>query len=242
MAFTITTLTEAIEGYTENSNWSDPSQISVIIQQAEVRINNALEVANFNTRAYTQVDHAATIVAGGSSLAIAGSGPGGGFGDETSPLSPLYFRVRSGAGTEANPWTYLLLKDYNFLKEYSPYDNADNRDQPKYYSFYNDTDNSGLATFSFAPISDGIYDFEILYLFKPASLVQDTNGTWLSTHGTSALLYACLVEAYIFMKGEAELIQVYDLKYKEALQALVAIQGGSFRNSTYRDRALLGAV
>ena len=79
-------------------------------------------------------------------------------------------------------------------------------------------------------------------MFQPVSIVTDTGGTWLSTHAEAALLYGCLVEAYTFMKGEAELIQLYDAKYKEALQSVVNIQGGFFRNSTYRDRAVVGAV
>jgi hypothetical protein len=244
MAFTYTTLTNAINDYTQNSNWgsSNPDQLNVIIQQAEERINLAVNVANYNTKTYTDTHHSANIVAGSSSIVIASSGPGVSVDNVTSPTSPLYFKIRSGNGTDTNPWVYLLLKDYNFLQEYAPYDASANRDQPKFYSFYNDVRSDGKATFAFAPIADGTYDFEILYLFQPPSIVTDISGTWLSTHGSSALLYGCLVEAYTFMKGEPDLIQLYDAKFKEALQVLVASQGGSFRNATYRDQALRGAA
>ena len=312
MAFTYATLVQAIEGYTENSNWGTTTQIDAIIQQAEDRINTFVQVSNFNTKTYSNVDSGASIAQGDSGVVIPISGYGVVASATEAPLSPLYFKVRPatikdcvtnasttvtmastvgidvGASVDgddvatgttvssvsdgttillsevatgtsasvnlnfsesANVWEFLLLKDYNFLQEYEPTDNG--QSTPRYYSFYNDTSiaqtpstpgTGNSSTFSFSPSADTSYGFEILYLFQPTSIVTLTDGTWLSTHGSSALLYACLVEAYIFMKGEAELIQLYDSKYKEALQALVFIQGGSFRNSTYRDRALPGAV
>jgi hypothetical protein len=136
----------------------------------------------------------------------------------------------------SNLWQFLLLKDYNFLQEYSPADSTTGT--PRYYSFYNDNSNSGVATFPFGPFSDGSYDYEILYLFRPTSLVDvedDPGTTWLSIHGETALLYGSLVEAYTFMKGEQDLLQLYDTRFKEGLQLLIMSQQGSFRNSTYRD-------
>ena len=81
-----------------------------------------------------------------------------------------------------------------------------------------------------------------MYWLQPSSIISDVGGTWLSQHGESALLYGCLVEAYTFLKGSADMLQVYDARYKEALQALVSSQQGAFRNSSYRDRAMYGAV
>jgi len=140
-----------------------------------------------------------------------------------------------------NAWSYLLLKDYNFLQEYAPVDATTGT--PKYYAFYNDAEDvtpTNAGTFSFAPVSSGDFDYETLYFFQPASLVTvdvavaDTE-TWLSTHGANALLYACLVEAYTFMKGESDLMQLYDAKFKEALQTLVMTEQGNYRTS-FRDR------
>jgi hypothetical protein len=241
MAFTHTTLTNAINDYTQNSNWgsSNPDQLNVIIQQAEERINLAVNVTNYNTKSVDGPLSDQT-----SNVVISGTGPGVAESNVTSPITPLYMKIRAGSATgdSETPWQYLLLKDYNFLQEYAPvtHDNTDGA--PKYYSFYNDSTNDGLATFAFAPRTDGNYRYEILYLFQPPSIVDDYSGTWLSTHGSSALLYGCLVEAYTFMKGEPDLIQLYDAKFKEALQVLVASQGGSFRNATYRDQALRGAA
>ena len=241
MAFTYTTLKLAVQDYTQNTNWGTSGQFDVIVQQAEERINLAVNVTNYNTKS---VDGALSDQT--SNVVISGSGPGVAEGNVTSPITPLYMKIRAGSATgdSETPWQYLLLKDYNFLQEYAPVTHDTTDGTPKYYSFYNDTTNSGLATFAFAPRTDGNYTYEILYLFQPPSVtLPDYNsGTWLSTHGSSALLYGCLVEAYTFMKGEPDLIQLYDAKFKEALQVLIASQGGSFRNATYRDQALRGAA
>ena len=144
-------------------------------------------------------------------------------------------------GNPAVAWSYLLMKDYNFLQEYAPIESTTGL--PKYFAFYNDaqdTTPSNVATFSIAPFTDGVYMYETLYFFEPASLVtvdaaSSGSKTWLSTHGSNALLYACLVEAYTFLKGEADLMQAYDAKFKEALQTLVMVEQGNYR-TTYRNR------
>jgi len=157
--------------------------------------------------------------------------------EDTEPSAALTF------GVPSNAWSYLLLKDYNFLQEYAPVDSTTGT--PKYYAFYNDaqdTDPLNAGTFAFAPISSGSFDYDVLYFFEPTSLTELVSGegettavTWLSTHATNTLLYGSLIEAYTFMKGEADLIQLYDAKYKEALQTLVSTEQGNYRTS-FRDR------
>jgi hypothetical protein len=241
MALSYNNLTNAIDEYTANTTWGrTTTQKDNIIRLAENRINNDIQVANFNTKVAT-----GNIGDQANSVALPDTGPGVSATNVTAPISPLYFKIRAGttgSPVTTNNWEFLLLKDYNFLQEYAPVTDNSTDGTPKYYSFYNDTGNDLLATFGIAPRSDAAYEYEILYLFQPVSIVSDTSGTWLSTHAESALLYGCLVEAYTFMKGEAELIQLYDAKYKEALQSVVNIQGGTFRNSTYRDRSIVGAV
>jgi hypothetical protein len=162
----------------------------------------------------------------------------------TSSITDSSADLRIGNASEG--WLYLLMKDYNFLQEYAPIETATGT--PKYYSFYNDAQDdtpSNAGTFAFAPFSSGAFSYEILYFFEPASLVTvdaasaDTK-TWLSTHGSNALLYACLVESYTFMKGEADLMQAYDMKFKEALQTLVMVEQGNYR-TTYRNRGMRAA-
>ena len=234
MAFTRTTLEEAINEYTQNTNWGSTTQIDTIIRQAEERINYAVQIANYNTKSAT-----GDIPDQGSSIAMAGSGPGVVASNVTSPIAPIYMKIRAGEAASpdtTNAWEYLLLKDYNFLQEYAPVTDDTTDGTPKYYAFYNDPGNDGLATFSFSPRTSQKFQYEILYFFKPASINVDTSGTWLSTHGTNALLYSCLVEAYTFLKGEQDLMQLYDNRYKEALQTLVMTEQGNYR-TTYRSRA-----
>jgi len=171
-------------------------------------------------------------------------------GSSTFTISPVASAdVGSAALTIGQPdtaWSYLLMKDYNFLSEYAPVETSTGT--PKYYSFYNDAQDatpSNRGTFAFAPFSSGSFDYEILYFFEPASLVtvaalDPANETWLSTHGSNVLLYACLVEAYTFLKGEADLMQLYDTKFKEALQTLVMVEQGNYR-TTYRNRGMRAA-
>ena len=169
----------------------------------------------------------------------------------TFTISPVASATNGSAaltiGQPDTAWSYLLMKDYNFLSEYAPIETSTGT--PKYYSFYNDAQDatpSNAGTFAFAPFSSGDFDYEILYFFEPKSLVDvpteeaDPKTTWLSTHGSNALLYACLVEAYVFLKGEADLMQLYDTKFKEALQTLVMVEQGNYR-TTYRNRGMRAA-
>jgi len=229
MALTLATLKSSMDMYLENDSWGTTDQQNTIIQQAEERINQTIQVANYNTKVET------------GSLAIGDEGASDIADSDTAPIGALYFKIRPSGGTaDDNVYSFLLLKDYNFLQEYAPVDSANG--VPAYYSFYNDASDSNAATFPIAPRANVAYTYEILYWFEPTSLVTDTGGTWLSTHGESALLYGCLVEAYTFLKGEADLTQVYHGRYQEALQGLVLSQRGAFRNSTYRERASVGAV
>tara|TARA_R110002012_G_scaffold221367_4_gene392905 strand:- start:490 stop:1197 length:708 start_codon:yes stop_codon:yes gene_type:complete len=222
-AFTLATLRTAIDEWLENDSWGTSSQRDNIIVLAEEKINSIVGIAGYNTDTevgdIAQADKLIGVIAD----------------SVTGPLSPSYLKVRLGDGTTTNPWNFLLLKDFNFLQEYAPVDNS--QGYPKYYSFYNDVDNANRVTVNFSPIADAAYDYEFNYFFEPASITAggDSGTTWLSTHGKNALFYGSLVEAYIFMKGDPNLIQTYEMKFKEALQALVVMQGGTFRDNSFND-------
>lgn len=231
MSFTLAQLKTAIQDYTENTEDTFESQLDTFIRLAEEKIIHAVRIQNFNTTTVPVVP--GTIVADATSVQIADS--------YEAPLSPMYFKVRIGDGVVANAWTFLLLKDYNFLQEYAPINSATGR--PKYYSFYNDESDSNKATFAFSPAADVIYNYEILYYFNPTSLVDvpaadillgKTGRTWLSTHGANALLYGSLVEAYTFMKGEADIIQMYASQFVASVELLRSMEGDSYREEVYR--------
>ncbi len=222
-AFTLATLRTAIDEWLENDSWGTSSQRDNIIVLAEEKINSIVGIAGYNTDTevgdIAQADKLIGVIAD----------------SVTGPLSPSYLKIRLGDGTTTNPWNFLLLKDFNFLQEYAPVDNS--QGYPKYYSFYNDVDNANRVTVNFSPIADAAYDYEFNYYFEPASITAGADGgtTWLSTHAKNALLYGCIAQAYIFMKGDPDLIQTYEMKFMEALKALVVMQGGTFRDTSFND-------
>ena len=100
----------------------------------------------------------------------------------------------------------------------------------KFYALF-DTDN-----FIVAPTPSSSFAVELHYYYRPASLTTDDSGTtWISTNAPDALLYASLVEAYTFMKGEADLIQLYQARYAEALSRLKTYAEGRNYSDSYRD-------
>jgi hypothetical protein len=228
-AFTLATLRTAIDEWLENDSWGTSSQRDNIIVLAEEKINSIVGIAGYNTN--TTAD-GLTFAAGANNITDIDD-------TITGPLSPSYLKIRlTAAPADGNPWKFLLLKDYNFLQEYAPVDNTASRAEPKYYSFYNDVSDSNKATVNFAPYSDAEYSYEFNYYFEPDSITKDgttSNETWLSRHAKNALLYGCIAQAYIFMKGDPDLIQTYEMKFMEALKALVVMQGGTFRDTSFND-------
>ena len=106
------------------------------------------------------------------------------------------------------------------------------RGLPKYYGdFSKQLAGSSLVV---APVPDQNYSVELNYLYKPNSLVTDTTGTWLSQNARNALLYGCLIEAYTFMKGDPDLLQLYDQKYSQEIARLKNRAEGRGRRDEYR--------
>jgi hypothetical protein len=126
-----------------------------------------------------------------------------------------------------------LNKDVNFIREVFP--SGSYEAIPKYYGIFGPVTN--LATelsLILGPTPDQSYDVELHYYYYPESIVTADN-TWLGDNFDSALLYGSLVEAYTFMKGEPDLMALYDGKYKEALALLKQLGDGKQRGDTYRD-------
>jgi hypothetical protein len=137
-------------------------------------------------------------------------------------------------------YEYLLNKDVNFIRQAypTPTDTA----LPKYYALFGPTttnDPSPVITnelsFILGPTPDAAYDVELHYYYYPVSITTAPSGqTWLGDNFDSVLLYGSLVEAYTFMKGEADIIAGYDMKYKEALALAKRLGDGLERSDAYR--------
>lgn len=142
----------------------------------------------------------------------------------TAPTDFLYtysLAVIDGSGD----YSYLLNKDVNFIREAYPSQTA--QGIPKHYAFF---DNS---TMILGPTPDSSYTMELHYGYYPESIVT-AGTTWLGDEFDSALLNGSLLEALRFMKGEADLVQLYERMYVQALQLLRLLGDGKLREDTYR--------
>jgi len=137
-------------------------------------------------------------------------------------------------------YTYLLNKDVNFIRE--AYPQPTDTATPKYYALFGPQ--SSLLTeltFILGPTPDAAYNVELHYFYYPESIV--TAGTsWLGDNFDTVLLYGTLVEAYTFMKGEQDMMALYDGKYKEALALAKRLGDGLERQDAYRSGQYRQAV
>jgi hypothetical protein len=135
-------------------------------------------------------------------------------------------------------YEYLLNKDVNFIRQAYPNPTTD-VGIPKYYALFGPTVNTSTITnelsFIVGPTPDASYSVELHYFFYPESITVTASGhTWLGDNFDTVLLYGSLVEAYTYMKGEADVMAFYDAKYKEALTLAKRLGDGLERSDAYR--------
>lgn len=151
----------------------------------------------------------------------------------TITLSVANSGAVSGTVTFQGDYLFLLDKDVNFIREVYP--NPRELAQPKYYAIFGpQSTNETELSFIVGPTPDASYMAELHYYYYPESIV-DSETSWLGDNFDSALLYGALVEAYTFMKGEQDMMVLYDTKYKEALMLLKNLGDGKQRGDAYRD-------
>ena len=215
------TLFSQIQAYTENqfpatylangSTVSYTTQINTFIQQAESRIYNTVQIPSLRKN----------VTGNCSSTTVY-------LGCPNDYLSTYSMAVIGADGA----YTYLLNKDVNFIRESYPDPTATGL--PRYYALFGSrlNDPNELA-FMLGPKPDANYGVELHYNAYPESIV--TAGTsWLGDNYSPALLYGSLVEAYQYMKGEPDLLAMYNTKYQEAMQQLNRLGTGLERNDAYR--------
>jgi len=190
MSFTKATLTTAIQDYTDNSETTFVNNIPNFVKAAEEKILKSVDLDYFRknvTSALTSSDAFLTV--------------------PTDYLASFSLQITT-SGSES----FLLQKDVNFLREYTPASTTTGL--PKYYARF-DEDN-----FILAPTPNSNYTVQLNYFYRPASLTagSDSGTTWVSTNAPFALLYGSLVEAYTFMKGEPDVIQNYNGLFTQYLE------------------------
>ena len=165
------------------------------------------------------------------------------------PAGTLFVRgvevFNASNSTEMGTW--LERRDQTFLSEYvgrltgpegSTTSGADVTGKPKYYSMFggatgvSDTTSGSIYL---APTPDANYIFRIYFNKVPSGLETQTSGTYISRYFPQGLLYACLVEAYGFLKGPADMLTLYEQKYTQELQKFAAMQIGRRRRDDYTD-------
>jgi hypothetical protein len=223
-----TELFNTIQTYTENqfpdtylasgSSVSSTTQINTFITQAEQRIYNSVQFPSLrkNVTGVTST--------GNKYLSCPGDF-----------LASYSLAVVTTDGQE-----FLLNKDVNFIRQ--AYPKATDTATPKYYALFGPTtsnDPSPVITnelsFILGPTPDAVYEVELHYYYYPTSITTASSGqTWLGDNFDTVLLYGSLVEAYTFMKGEADMIALYNQKYMEALALAKRLGDGLERSDAYR--------
>jgi hypothetical protein len=149
-------------------------------------------------------------------------------------MSVFSMAVIDGTGN----YEYLLNKDVNFIR--AAYPSPSSTGLPQYYALFGPTVVTSTITdelsFILGPTPDAAYSVELHYYAYPESITVAADGrTWLGDNYSPVLLYGTMVEAYVFLKGEQDLMAVYEGKYKEAIAQLNRLGTGLERGDAYRD-------
>jgi hypothetical protein len=205
-----TELVAAIQNYCENAETTFVANIPTFVRQAEQRIYRSVMLPEFRANATTTVGAGSQYVARPANF-----------------LSVFSFAVISASGE----YTYMQDKDVSFIREAYPHPATAGK--PQYYGMFNGDAVSNEGSFLIGPTPDATYQVELHYFYDPESIV--TSGTsWLGTNAAPALLYGTLIEAYTYMKGDADLMKTYSDRYQEAMSQLAGIDARSKRDD-YRD-------
>lgn len=200
-------LQTAIKDYLQNTETTFVNDLDTIIKQGEERILKIIRLPVFRKNV------SGTLSDGNTYL--------------STPSD--FMDAFSLAIISSSNYIYLLRTDVSFIRE--AYPNSSTKSTPKHYALFSDT------SFIVGPTPDADYTAELHYLYRPASITAGASDgtTWLSTNASNALLYACLLEGYIYMKGEPTLMQEYDKRYKEALARLKVLGEADNVSDSYRE-------
>jgi hypothetical protein len=211
-------LVVAVSDYTENT--FETVDMNTFIQQAEQRIYNSVQFPSLRKN-------------------VTGSTTDGNkyLSCPEDFLSSYSLAIIDASGN----YEYMLNKDVNFIRQ--AYPNPNDKAFPKYYAIFGPTTTltppattpvvTNELSLILGPTPDAAYDVEFHYYYYPESIVT-AGTTWLGDNFDSVLLYGTLVEAYTYMKGEADIALAYNTKYKEALELAKRLGDGLERSDAYR--------
>jgi hypothetical protein len=211
-----TQLKAAIQAYTENTETNFVANIPVFVSQAEQRIYNSVQFPSLRKNMTGVVSSTTPYLSAPDDY-----------------LATYSLAVIDGTGN----YEYLLNKDVNFIRQ--SYPNPTETGLPKYYALFGPTvagsSISNELTFMLGPKPDANYQVELHFYYYPTSISTVASGqTWLGDNFDSVLLYGSLVEAYTYMKGETDMMGLYNQKYQEALGLAKRLGDGMERQDAYR--------
>jgi len=220
--FTYATLTQAILDYTEvDSNVLTSTITDDIIENAEFKILREVPIDAYKKQSI------GNLVTGQNTINVPA---------KTLFVKGVQVYDSTSASTGTNTW--LEKKDESYLQEYQPSTESADRAKPKYYAMFGGatgvTDTTSGRLF-LAPAPDDTYVFKIHYEAIPDGLSSSNTTTYISQYFPNGLLYACLVEAYGFLKGPIDMLTLYENKYKQEVQKFAAEQLGRRKRDDYTD-------
>lgn len=206
MSFTYTQLQTAIQDFAENTETSFVTNLPVFIRGAEDRIFTIVDLELFRKNSTSALS------TGDPYLSV-----------PTDYLAPFSFQITSDDYKD-----FLEIKDVNFVQQYA-IDTAANG-TPKYYSIFD------VSNFIVSPTPSQNFTVELHYYYRPASITAGAGSgtTWLSENAPNALLYGSLVEAYTYMKGEADMMQLYEQRFAQEMERLKDLAEARENSDAYR--------
>jgi hypothetical protein len=206
-------LVETIKGYTENDfpdtagsgGMTSTEQINTFIVNAEERVFNAVQLLDLRKNV------TGNVTAGNKYLSV--------------PSDWLANFSLAAIDPISGDYEFLLNKDVSYIR--AAYPSPTDLGKPLYYAFFD------VDSYILGPTPDANYEMELHYFYYPQSITE-SGTSWLGDNFESVLLYGSLLEAYTFMKGEADVIAQYQRRYDEALAMLKQLGEGKNRQDMYR--------
>ena len=212
-------LTTQILDYTEvSTDVLTSTRTDDFIEHTENRILRDIDIDAFKSHQYS------TLTTSNPFLSL----PGGATPDPTSLATIRSVHIWPASGTATR--TFLEQRDVTFMNEYWP--TRTSTGTPKYWAWWDED------TIYLAPTPDAAYNVEVGITRLPTRLSSSNTTSWLGNNAPIALLYGCLAEAFKFLKGPAEMLQLYEQSYQRAIQELMIEQQGRHRRDEYMHGAL----
>ena len=207
-------LTTQILDYTETTtDVLTSTRTDDFIEHTENRILREADLDAFKSHQYT------TVTADNPFVSL----PGGSDPDPTSLATIRTVHIYPASGTATR--TFLEQRDISFMNEYWPVRTSTGT--PKYWAWWDEN------SIYLAPTPDSAYNIEVGITRLPTRLSSSNTTSWLGNNAPSALLYGSLAEAFKFLKGPAEMLQLYEQSYQRAIQELMIEQQGRHRRDEY---------